>query len=57
MGAIIGIGIAYAGSGREEFKDSLMPLVMKEDINVEISAYAALSLGLIFVGLKDGDVS
>lgn len=42
--------MAYAGSAREEFLEDFIPLVVDTDIPNDISAYAALSLGLIFVG-------
>lgn len=46
----MGLGIAYAGSAREDLVDSLVALVIDTDLSVELSAMAALSLGLIFVG-------
>jgi 26S proteasome regulatory subunit N1 len=46
----MGLGIAYAGSAREDLLDLLIPIVVDTTISVELSAMAALSLGLIFVG-------
>lgn len=57
LGSIIGIGIAYAGSARESFIEDLVPIVVDGNLNVEVRAYAALSLGLIFVGTSNEDVS
>lgn len=48
--AVMGLGIAYAGSAREDLLDLLIPIVVDTTISVELSAMAALSLGLIFVG-------
>jgi 26S proteasome regulatory subunit N1 len=50
IGAILGLGIAYAGSGHEEVNDLLMPILADAEQPVEISAFAALALGLVFVG-------
>ena len=55
-GAVIGLGIAYAGSAKEDLLEDLIPLVVDPSSN-EISAYAALSLGLIYVGTADDNVS
>jgi len=55
LGAMIGLGLAYAGSAREEFLEDLTPLVVDTNISVEISAFAALTLGLIFVGKCNED--
>lgn len=54
-GSVIGLGIAYAGSAKEELLESLVPLVIDTSSN-EIGAYAALSLGLIFCGTGDDNV-
>jgi len=56
IGSIIGIGMAYSGTAREEFLESLIPIVIDTNYNVETSAFAALSLGLIFVGKCNEDV-
>jgi len=55
-GAVIGLGIAYAGSAKESLLEDLIPMVVDTSSN-EICAYAALSLGLIFVGTSDDNVS
>lgn len=56
VGAIIGLGLAYAGSAREDLKELLLEYINNVDIDQDISAFAALSLGLIFVGKCDVDV-
>ena len=56
LGSIIGIGMAYSGSAREEFLESLIPIIIDTNYSVESSAFAALSLGLIFVGKCNEDV-
>ena len=53
----MGLGIAYAGSAREDLLELLVPIVVDTNTSVELSAMAALSLGLIFVGRCTEDVS
>ncbi|KAK6350253.1 proteasome regulatory particle base subunit [Orbilia brochopaga] len=55
MSAVMGLGLAYAGSHRTDIIDFLTPLL--NDGNIQLCALAALSLGLIFVGSSNGDVS
>ena len=51
------MGLAYAGTGREDFLEILTPIVAEVNQSVELSAFAALSLGLIFVGTKNDDIA
>ncbi len=55
--AIIGLGLAYAGSHREELLSLLLPQVADDSVSMEIASLAALSLGFIFVGSEHGDVA
>ncbi|KAI9314316.1 armadillo-type protein [Dichotomocladium elegans] len=55
--AIFGLGLAYAGSAREEISEMLLPIVSDTTLSMELSALAALALGMVFVGTCDGDVS
>ncbi|RAL65640.1 hypothetical protein DID88_005311 [Monilinia fructigena] len=48
VGAIMGLGLAYAGSNREELLELLLPIVTDTSVEMQISAMAALSLGMIF---------
>lgn len=57
LGGIIGIGLAYAGSAREDFIELLTDNIINTQINVEISAFSALSLSLIFVGTCNDDIA
>lgn len=50
VGAIFGLGLAYAGKQREEVGEVLAPLVTDESVPMEVVAYAALALGLVYVG-------
>lgn len=54
-GAVIGLGIAYAGSAKQDLLEDLVPIIVDTNYT-DVSAYAALSLGLIFVGTSDEDV-
>lgn len=57
VSAIMGLGMAYAGSQREECIALLLPMV--EDVNqdMQTSAMAALALGMIFVGSSNSEIS
>jgi 26S proteasome regulatory subunit N1 len=54
---IMGLGIAYAGSNKEDLLEILLPLVTDTGLEMQLSATAALSLGLVFVGTAQSDVS
>ncbi|CAG8471978.1 12679_t:CDS:10 [Acaulospora colombiana] len=55
--AIVGLGLAYAGSNRVDIQELLLPLVSDIDLNMDIASLAALSLGMIFVGSCNGDIT
>lgn len=55
--SIMGLGLAYAGSNKDMLLDLLLPIVVDTSLDMEISAMAALSLGMIFVGSSNSDVS
>ena len=57
VASIVGLGLAYAGSNKEDLLELLLPLVTDTSLEMQISAMAALSLGLIFVGSAQSDVS
>jgi 26S proteasome regulatory subunit N1 len=57
VAAIMGLGLTYAGSNREALLDLLLPIVGDTTLDMQISAMAALSLGMIFVGSSNSDVS
>ncbi|KAK9842343.1 hypothetical protein WJX81_007723 [Elliptochloris bilobata] len=50
IGAIMGLGLAYAGTRKEEIGELLTPLLTDNDVSMEVAGFAALSLGLVFVG-------
>ena len=57
IASIMGLGLAYAGSNKEDLLELLLPLVTDTSLDMQISAMAALALGLIFVGSAQSDVS
>lgn len=54
--AVVGLGLAYAGSAREELLALLLPYVQDETTSLETAALCALSLGFIFVGSAHGEI-
>ncbi|CAG8961683.1 hypothetical protein HYFRA_00006222 [Hymenoscyphus fraxineus] len=57
VASIMGLGLAYAGSNREELLELLLPIVGDTTQDMQMSAMAALSLGMAFVGSSNSDVS
>src|SRR3569833_355129 len=55
--SIMGLGLSYAGSNKEELLERLLPIITDASQDMQISAMAALSCGLIFVGSSHPDVS
>ncbi|KAK3818398.1 MAG: armadillo-type protein [Benniella sp.] len=57
IAAIQGLGLAYAGSAREELSELLLPIVSNSDNSMELASFAALALGQIFVGTCEGEIT
>ena len=57
MGALLGLGLAYAGSKKEEVLEALMPTVSNEELSLEVVAMASLSLGLVFAGSCNAEIA
>ncbi|KAJ7770509.1 26S proteasome regulatory complex non-ATPase subcomplex Rpn1 subunit [Mycena metata] len=55
--AIMGLGLAYAGSHRQDLLQLLLPHVADEAATMEVAGLAALALGFIFVGSENGDIT
>jgi len=47
---MLGLGLAYAGSQNEDLIEPLTSVLEDFSYNFEVSAFAALALGLIFLG-------
>lgn len=57
MASIMGLGLSYAGTDKEELLELLLPIVEDTSLDMQLSAMAALSLGLTFVGSSNDRVS
>ena len=55
--AIVGLGLAYAGSQREDLQNLLLPTIADESISMEVASLAALALGFIYTGSGNGEIS
>ena len=55
--SIVGLGLAYAGSHREDLLALLLPAVADESTSTETASLAALSLGFVFVGSGNGEIT
>ena len=54
---MMGLGLAYAGSGRDDLLDYLLPIVEDSSLEMSLSAMAAVALGMIFVGSSNHQVA
>ena len=57
VASIMGLGLSCAGTNKEDLLELLLPIVEDTSLEMQLSAMAALSLGLIFVGSSDDRVS
>ncbi|EPY22044.1 26S proteasome regulatory subunit N1 [Strigomonas culicis] len=57
IGAILGLGYAYAGTRREEVKDLLIPILADGEQLLETQCMTAYALANIFVGSADEDIT
>ena len=57
MASIMGLGLSCAGTNKEDLLELLFPIVEDTSLDMQLSAMAALSLGLIFVGSSNDRVS
>jgi 26S proteasome regulatory subunit N1 len=48
--SIMGLGIAYTASNREDLKDLLLPVASDASLDLQLSGLAAVALGQIFIG-------
>lgn len=55
MAAVMGLGLSYAGSLREDLLEYLLPIV--EGGEMQLAVMAAVSLGMIFVGSSHDQVA
>ncbi|KAK3688588.1 armadillo-type protein [Podospora appendiculata] len=57
VASIMGLGLSYAGSNKEEILQHLLPIITDTTQEMRVSAMAALSCGLVFVGSSNPEVS
>lgn len=57
IGAIVGLGLAYAGSNRSDVINVLTPVLHDPSSTSELRGLAALSCGLIAVGSANGELT
>ncbi|CAH9116650.1 unnamed protein product [Cuscuta europaea] len=57
IGAIIGLGLAYAGSQHEQIRSKLIPILGDTNAPLDVIAFTAISLGLIYVGSCHEDIA
>eukprot|EP00898_Chlorokybus_atmophyticus_P005084 jgi/Chlat1/5577/Chrsp369S05360 len=50
IGAIMGLGLAYAGTQKEEVFELLSPVVTDSKVTMDVAAFAAVAMGLVFSG-------
>ena len=48
--SIMGLGIAYTASNRDDLKDLLLPIVSDTSLDLQVSGMASVALGQIFIG-------
>jgi len=56
IGAILGLGIAYAGTGREDLIEMLTE-VLENDTEMDVLSITSYALGLIFVGSCNAEIA
>ncbi|GAB1318966.1 proteasome regulatory particle base subunit [Madurella fahalii] len=57
VAAIMGLGLSYAGSNKEDILTYLLPIISDTTQEMRVSAMAALACGLVFVGSSNPEVS
>jgi len=57
VGAVLGLGIAYSGSARQELLELLLPVLEDPNQGLEVIGITALALGLIFVGTSNAEIT
>ena len=55
IGALMGLSIAYAGTGRSDLLEAITPIVLDSTNTVELQAVASLAIGMIYTGTCDED--
>ncbi len=56
IAAILGLGLAYAGSQNADLIEPLTDILQDFSLTFELNAFAALSLGMIFLGSGNDEI-
>ncbi|CAK9859866.1 unnamed protein product [Sphagnum jensenii] len=57
IGVIMGLGLAYPNTQKEEVLEVLIPIVQDSKVGIEVAGFAAMTLGLVYVGSCNEDVA
>lgn len=57
IGAIMGLGIAYANTQNEQIRNRLTPILSDPKSSLDVIAFTAISLGLVYVGSCNEEVA
>ena len=57
LGAVVGLGLAYAGSDREDVIGLLLPVIGDSKSSMEVVSMAALACGMVAVGSCNDEVT
>ncbi|KAK6919119.1 26S proteasome non-ATPase regulatory subunit RPN1, C-terminal [Dillenia turbinata] len=57
IGAIMGLGVAYAGTQNEVVRHKLTPILGDAKAPLDVIAFTAISLGLVYVGSCNEDIA
>jgi len=57
IGAALGLGLAYAGTARDEILELLSPVIADPEVDIDLFSLAALALGFVFVGTGKADIA
>lgn len=57
IGSIVGLGLAYAGSNREDVIELLLPVLCDSNSNMEVIGQTALALGMVAISTCHGEVT
>lgn len=57
LGSVVGLGLAYAGSNRQDVLSLILPVLADPKSNLEVIGMAAIACGLVAIGTCNGDVT
>lgn len=57
LGSVVGLGLAYAGSNRQEVLSLILPVLGDPKSNLEVIGMASIACGLVAIGTCNGEVT